>query len=105
MVAGAWFGGVEEAEALRGTQADSAGLKARISALDPNKLDASLGGHDFDDVLLAALPEGVDPCGENGEFHTLAYDGPMFSRPLGIRVGETVLRDGFVFTDLLPIED
>ena len=82
----------------------AAGLKARISALDPNKLDASLGGHGFDEALLAALPEGVDPCGENGEFHTLAYDGPMFSRPLGIRVGETVLRDGFVFTDLLPIE-
>ncbi|HHQ4599609.1 ATP-binding protein [Aeromonas sp. R2-2] len=83
----------------------TAGLKAKISTLDPKKLDGALGGHEFDEALLAALPEGVDPCGENGEFHTLAYDGPMFSRPLGIRVGETVLRDGFVFTDLLPIKD
>ncbi|CAM4002367.1 Dph6-related ATP pyrophosphatase [Aeromonas bestiarum] len=82
----------------------AAGLKARISALDPKKLDASLGGHEFDPALLAALPAGVDPCGENGEFHTLAWDGPMFHRPLAIRVGETVLRDGFVFTDLLPAD-
>ncbi|MDM5090831.1 adenine nucleotide alpha hydrolase [Aeromonas bestiarum] len=80
----------------------AAGLRARISTLDPKKLDASLGGHEFDPALLAALPAGVDPCGENGEFHTLAWDGPMFLRPLTIRVGETVLRDGFVFTDLLP---
>lgn len=80
-----------------------AGLKARISTLDPKKLDMSLGGHDFDAALLAALPEGVDPCGENGEFHTLAYDGPMFLLPLAIKTGETVERDGFVFTDLLPV--
>ncbi|MGX5832836.1 Dph6-related ATP pyrophosphatase [Aeromonas piscicola] len=82
----------------------AAGLKARISSLDPKKLDASLGGHEFDPVLLAALPAEVDPCGENGEFHTLAWDGPMFLRPLAIRVGETVVRDGFVFTDLLPAD-
>ena len=82
----------------------AAGLKARISALDPNKLDASLGGHEFDEALLAALPDGVDRCGEYGEFHTLAFDGPMFQRPLAIRVGETVVRDGFVFTNLLPDE-
>ncbi|WP_429065830.1 ATP-binding protein [Aeromonas bestiarum] len=82
----------------------AAGLRARISTLDPKKLDASLGGHEFDPALLAALPAGVDPCGENGEFHTLAWDGPMFLRPLAIRVGETVERDGFVFTDLLPAD-
>ena len=82
----------------------AAGLRARISTLDPKKLDMSLGGHEFDEALLAALPDGVDPCGENGEFHTLAFDGPMFLRPLAIRVGETVVRDGFVFTDLLPDE-
>ncbi|MDX2125642.1 MAG: ATP-binding protein [Aeromonas hydrophila] len=80
----------------------AAGLRARISTLDPRKLPAALGGHEFDAALLAALPAGVDPCGENGEFHTLAWDGPMFQRPLAIRVGETVERDGFVFTDLLP---
>ncbi len=78
-----------------------AGLKARVCTLDPGKLDAGLGGHEFGPALLAALPAGVDPCGENGEFHTLAWDGPMFLHPLPIRVGETVLRDGFVFTDLL----
>jgi uncharacterized protein (TIGR00290 family) len=82
----------------------AAGLKARISSLDPKKLDASLGGHEFDPALLAALSAEVDPCGENGEFHTLAWDGPMFLRPLAIRVGETVVRDGFVFTDLLPAD-
>lgn len=82
----------------------AAGLRARISTLDPKKLDVSLGGHEFDPALLAALPAGVDPCGENGEFHTLAWDGPMFLRPLAIRVGETVERDGFVFTDLLPAD-
>lgn len=82
----------------------AAGLRARISTLDPKKLDASLGGHEFDPALLAALPAGVDPCGENGEFHTLVWDGPMFLRPLTIRVGETVERDGFVFTDLLPAD-
>lgn len=79
----------------------AAGLKARICTLDPGKLDVALGGHEFDPALLAALPAGVDPCGENGEFHTLVYDGPMFLRPLAVRVGETVQRDGFVFTDLL----
>lgn len=79
----------------------AAGLKARICTLDPGKLDIALGGHEFDPALLAALPAGVDPCGENGEFHTLVYDGPMFLRPLAVRVGETVQRDGFVFTDLL----
>ena len=81
----------------------AAGLKARISTLDPRRLEMSLGGHEFDEALLAALPDGVDPCGENGEFHTLAYDGPMFQRPLAIETGETVVRDGFVFTDLLPV--
>ncbi|MFM5879280.1 ATP-binding protein [Aeromonas sanarellii] len=82
----------------------AAGLRARVCTLDPKTLDMSLGGHEFDEALLAALPAGVDPCGENGEFHTLAWDGPMFQRPLAIRVGETVLRDGFVFTDLLADE-
>ena len=81
----------------------AAGLKARISALDPQRLDPALGGHQFDPALLAALADDVDPCGERGEFHTLAYDGPMFERPLKITVGETVWRDGVVFTDLLLV--
>jgi uncharacterized protein (TIGR00290 family) len=95
--------GSDTAELAREMMA--AGLKARISTLDPKKLDMSLGGHDFDEALLAALPDGVDPCGENGEFHTLAYDGPMFMLPLAIKTGETVVRDGFVSTDLLSLND
>ena len=77
------------------------GLRARLCCVDTTQLDARFAGRDFDESLLADLPAGVDPCGENGEFHTLAWDGPMFQRPLAIRVGETVERDGFVFTDLL----
>ncbi|MGL5070317.1 MAG: ATP-binding protein [Aeromonas salmonicida] len=103
--------GIEPLFPLWGSKTDelarqmmASGLRARISSLDPKKLDASLGGHDFDPALLAALPQGVDPCGENGEFHTLAYDGPMFLRPLAMYVGETVERDGFIFTDLLPAD-
>lgn len=78
------------------------GLRARLTCVDPRSLDARFAGRDFDQALLAELPETVDPCGERGEFHTFAYDGPMFARPVPIRSGETVSRDGFVFTDLLP---
>jgi uncharacterized protein (TIGR00290 family) len=78
------------------------GLRARLTCVDPRQLDASFAGRDFDADLLAALPRAVDPCGENGEFHTFAYDGPMFRRPVAIRGGEVVTRDGFVFADLLP---
>jgi uncharacterized protein (TIGR00290 family) len=78
------------------------GLDARITCLDPKKLDPSLAGRRFDEALLEELPEGVDPCGENGEFHTLAVGGPMFQRPIEVVRGETVGREGFVFTDFLP---
>jgi uncharacterized protein (TIGR00290 family) len=79
-----------------------AGLRARLTCVDPKQLDAGFAGRDFDAALLAALPPSVDPCGENGEFHTFAYDGPMFRHPVAIRGGEVVARDGFVFADLLP---
>jgi uncharacterized protein (TIGR00290 family) len=79
-----------------------AGLRARLTCVDPKQLDARFAGRDFDAALLAALPPSVDPCGENGEFHTFAYDGPMFRHPVAIRGGEVVTRDGFVFADLLP---
>jgi len=79
-----------------------AGLAAIITCLDPKQLDRSFAGADFDASLLAALPAGVDPCGERGEFHTFVTAGPMFRRPIAVRRGETVERDGFVFTDLLP---
>jgi uncharacterized protein (TIGR00290 family) len=80
----------------------AAGLRARLTCVDPRVLEARFAGRDFDAALLAELPASVDPCGERGEFHSFAYDGPMFSRPVPIRSGEVVARDGFVFADLLP---
>jgi uncharacterized protein (TIGR00290 family) len=80
----------------------AAGVKAKITCVDPSKLAKSFAGHDYDLSLLQALPPGIDPCGENGEFHTFVYESPVFSRPIGVRRGEVVERDGFVFADLLP---
>ncbi len=80
----------------------AAGLRARICCLDPRKLPRRFAGRAFDAELLAELPADVDPCGERGEFHTFVSDGPGFSRPVRAKVGETVERDGFVFTDLVP---
>ena len=77
-----------------------AGLKARLTCIDPRKLDRSFAGRTFDGQLLADLPESVDPCGENGEFHSFAFDGPMFHHPIRHRLGEVVDRDGFTFADL-----
>jgi len=78
-----------------------AGLQAVITCIDPKKLPRSFAGRRFDHALLDELPQGVDPCGENGEFHTCVLAGPMFREPLHAAVGETVERDGFVFADLL----
>jgi len=77
-----------------------AGLRARITCLNPNVLDRGFAGREFDAALLADLPPSADPCGERGEFHTCAYAGPMFSRPIAIQTGVTIERDGFVFTDM-----
>ena len=79
------------------------GLVAHLTCLDPRKISAEFAGRRFDARLLAELPETVDPCGENGEFHTIVTEGPMFSRALPVAVGETVTREGFVFTDILPV--
>jgi diphthamide synthase (EF-2-diphthine--ammonia ligase) len=79
----------------------AAGVRAKITCVDPSKLAKSFVGRDYDLQLLQALPAGVDPCGENGEFHTFVYDAPVFSRPIGVQTGEVVERDGFVFADLL----
>jgi len=76
------------------------GLRARITCLNPKVLDRRFAGREFDANLLAELPREVDPCGERGEFHTCAYDGPMFARRVEIDTGITLERDGFVFTDL-----
>jgi uncharacterized protein (TIGR00290 family) len=75
------------------------GLRAKIVCVDSRQLDASFGGRDFDGTLLRDLPPNVDPCGENGEFHTCVYDGPMFSKPIPLTSGETVDRDGFIYSD------
>ncbi len=80
-----------------------AGLRAYLTCIDPKKLAASFAGRVFDGRLLADLPAGVDPCGENGEFHTYAFDGPMFQKPIPAEVGEVVERDGFVFADVLTV--
>jgi uncharacterized protein (TIGR00290 family) len=76
------------------------GVRARLTCVDPKILPASFAGREFDAALLSDLPAGVDPCGENGEFHTFVYDGPMFRSPVPVAVGEVVERDGFVFADL-----
>lgn len=77
------------------------GLKARLTCIDPRKLDRSFAGRTFDQRLLEELPAGVDPCGENGEFHSFAYAGPMFHEEIKLTTGDVVDRDGFVFADLL----
>lgn len=78
------------------------GLKARLTCVDPKKLPARFAGRTFDEALLADLPAGVDACGENGEFHTCVFAGPMFTGPIDVRLGVIEDRDGFVFVDLLP---
>jgi uncharacterized protein (TIGR00290 family) len=78
-----------------------AGLRAKITCVDPRKLSPEFAGEEFDLQLLTDLPPEVDACGENGEFHTFVYDGPFFSEPIDVRVGEICERDGFVFADLL----
>jgi uncharacterized protein (TIGR00290 family) len=79
----------------------AAGVKAKITCVDPLKLAKSFAGRDYDVDLLQALPSEIDPCGENGEFHTFVWDAPVFSRPIAVRMGEIVERDGFVFADVL----
>ncbi len=76
------------------------GLRARLTCVDPRKLPRDFAGREFDVELLNDFPEGIDPCGENGEFHSFVYDGPMFRAPIAIESGEIVERDGFVFADI-----
>lgn len=79
------------------------GLSAYLTCVDPRKLDRTFAGRRFDRNLLRDLPAYIDPCGENGEFHTFANAGPMFREEISVTVGEVVNRDGFVFADLLPV--
>ena len=78
----------------------SGGLRARVACVDTRILDASFVGREFDRILLEDLPSGIDPCGENGEFHTCVYAGPMFQKPLALEPGEVVTREPFVWRDL-----
>lgn len=78
-----------------------AGFEAILVCVDPQQLDASFAGRSFNRELLADLPSSVDPCGENGEFHTFVHAGPIFDGPIPCTRGEVVQRDGFVFCDLL----
>lgn len=82
-----------------------AGFKAILVCVDSKFLDRSFVGRTFDESLLADLPSGVDPCGENGEFHTFVHAGPIFNHPILVRSGEAVLRENrFWYCDLLPAE-
>lgn len=80
------------------------GLRAKLTCVDPKRLALGFAGRDFDQQFLNELPLGVDPCGENGEFHSFVYAAPVFDKTLPIRMGEIVERDGFVFADVLPEE-
>ena len=80
------------------------GLRAKLTCVDPKRLAPAFAGRDFDQQFLDDLPAGVDPCGENGEFHSFVYAAPVFDRTLPVQIGEIVERDGFVFADVLPEE-
>jgi diphthamide synthase (EF-2-diphthine--ammonia ligase) len=79
------------------------GVCAVLTCVDPRAVPAELCGRAYDEALLGDLPVDADPCGERGEFHTFVWDGPGFSSPIAIETGETVHRDGFVFTDVIGV--
>jgi uncharacterized protein (TIGR00290 family) len=83
----------------------SAGLRATLTCVDPKQLATHFAGREFDPALLAELPPSVDPCGERGEFHTFCHSGPMFSRSIPVRTGESLERDGFQFADLVTASE
>jgi uncharacterized protein (TIGR00290 family) len=95
------WGSVEDTPALARAMLAS-GLRATLTCVDPRRLSPAFAGRAFDAGLLADLPTGVDSCGENGEFHTFCHAGPMFARPVPVRTGAVIERDGFVFADLVP---
>jgi len=82
----------------------ASGLRAKLACIDTKQISADFAGREMDSQLLADLPATADPCGENGEFHSFVYAGPMFSKPVAIEVGEIVVRDQFVYADLLPTD-
>ena len=94
------LGGADTSALARAFVAE--GYDARVVCLDPRSMPRSAAGRAYDESFLDELPPGVDPCGENGEFHTFVSAGPLFARPVACRTGDVVDRDGFVFCDLLP---
>jgi uncharacterized protein (TIGR00290 family) len=80
----------------------ASGLKAILTCIDTRKLDRAFAGRHFDQQFLLSLPDEIDPCGENGEFHSFVYAGPMFGSEIACVPGENVIRDHFVFADLIP---
>lgn len=78
------------------------GLRTVITCIDPKQIAEDFAGREYDELFLQDLPDSTDPCGENGEFHSFVFDGPMFKEKIDIRVGDIVQRDGFVFADVLP---
>ena len=85
-------------------QFHATGFRAIAACIDPRVLNRSFAGRELDDSFFRDLPAGVDPCGENGEFHSFVFDGPIFHSPIPIRTGEIVERDSFIYCDLLPFE-
>ncbi|MCS6829766.1 MAG: ATP-binding protein [Armatimonadota bacterium] len=80
----------------------ASGLRAVVTCVDPQQIPAPFIGREFDEAFLRELPPSADPCGENGEYHTFCYAGPMFTHPIAVRTGEVVERDGFVYMDVYP---
>jgi len=80
----------------------AAGMRAKLTCVDTQQLDARFLGREFDESFQADLPTGIDPCGEKGEFHSFVYAGPMLNQQIPVLLGETVVRDQFVFADLMP---
>lgn len=82
----------------------SVGFRAIVTCVDPKKLDSKFAGRYFDESFLDEIPANVDPCGENGEFHTFVFDGPIFRKRIEVTVGKRVMRDGFQFVDIVPLK-
>lgn len=95
----------QESTTLLARQIIDEGFEAYLTCVDTKKLSSSFAGRRFDHDLLNDLPEYVDPCGENGEFHTCVVDGPIFKSRIDATLGKIVERDGFAFTDIIPIEE